>query len=306
MKNRLRSFVHTAIGDAQRAAADYPRGIVPAIISTSNVARDQAIIEASGWDFANYMRNPVVLWTHDDGASETFAGHGSGLPIARSDQPEIYGDIVTAVANFDLEDEVASRILGKIARGFLHATSVRWIPLEYRIDRRAGADGVETNVIVYVRSEMLEWSFVAVPSDPGAMITRADGSPIDIADYMTPPSNLERVDLNPFSLVDIVGAAHALVEGRSEGVFTPDEVEAADRLHGALTSRVLTLPRALPSSATGEIERALETVTGVLEDVARGLGDLTAPVLDVRLEVASAIAAATGRSVQTVLSMMEG
>ena len=169
-----------------------------------------------------------------------------------------------------MDDELAVRVLGKIERGFINSTSIRWIPLEHRIDRvkRDGADETEP-VIVFTRSEVLEWSFVPIPSDTKAVVLRSDGSASSFCfdeacslldDPLRTPDKFD-----PMSLVDVVDAAHALIEGRSEPVFTAVEQQAAARLYGTINGRVLQT-RQLPSRATDEISTVLNDLVPLFRD----------------------------------------
>lgn len=139
-------------------------GTVTAVISTGNVARDGMVIDPAGWDFENYNRNPVVLWSHNDMA----------MPIARTVELIALEDQLVARAQLDMDDPEAIRLLGKIERGFVNSTSVRWDPKETETRE---IDGRKT--LVFTRQELLEWSFVAIPADPGAVIVRSDGRPVE-------------------------------------------------------------------------------------------------------------------------------
>ena len=150
-------------------------GLITAIITTGNIARDGAIITPSGWDFAHYDRNPVVLWQHDD----------SAMPVARMVDRTIGDAEIVARIAIDMDDPEGQRLHGKIKRGYVNATSVRWLPRETEV-RQVGEGKEKRDVLVFLRQEMLETSFVSIPADPGAMILRADGQPFDIAAYRSP------------------------------------------------------------------------------------------------------------------------
>ena len=144
-------------------------GLVTAIITTGDLGRDGTIIEPAGWDFANYDRNPVVLWQHDD----------SAMPIARMVDRTIGASAIVARIALDMDDPEGQRLHSKIKRGFVNATSVRWMPKETEV-RQIGEGKEKREVLVFLRQEMLETSFVSIPADPGAMILRANGQPLDI------------------------------------------------------------------------------------------------------------------------------
>lgn len=313
MRNRIRSYVQQAIraqAPEDGEGTDFEAGRVAAVISSGDVARDQAIIEPKGWDFRNFMRNPVVLYMHDDGFSNFGAGNASGMPIGRSSKPTVDDEgLTSAIASFDMEDDVAVRVLGKIQRGFINATSVRWIPLEHRIEKRKRADGAgEQSVIVFTRSEMIEWSFVVVPADPAAVILRSEGGAVALLDALSDfdPQAPSRRDLNldPLNLGDVLGAAYALMAGRSEGVFTPEELAAASRLYGEIAGRIETEPQQVVNDHREELERALTDLARQMNSVADGIKALRSDTPDFTGIAAQAIAAATGRSVESIRSLM--
>lgn len=161
MSDQLRSYDQFHVREM-----DEESGVVTAVISTGNVARDGAIIETSGWELDNYLRNPAVLLQHND----------FGLPIGRTTEIHVDGDQLVATAQIDTEDERGAELLSKIRRGFIWSTSVRWNPFETEWREVRGEDSEEPPVktLVFLRQELLEWSFVTVPADPGATIVRAD------------------------------------------------------------------------------------------------------------------------------------
>ena len=173
--DRLESFGHLREIDT-----DAKR--VTQVISTGDVARDGAIIEPSGWDFSNYNRNPVVLWMHNDGA----------MPFARTIDLLATDKELIARSEFDTNDPMGMTVFDKIVNGFINATSVRWLPKRTEV-RVLGEGKDEHEVLVFLEQELLEFSYVTVGSDTGALILRADGSPFSVAEYLKPPP---RLDLN--------------------------------------------------------------------------------------------------------------
>jgi len=147
---------------------------VKVIVSTGGVARDGMIIEQDGWRFASYDRNPVVLWGHDD----------SQLPVARailSDRILTKTELIET-HEFDADDERAMTLFRKIHRGFVNAASVRWNPINWEFRKVGGEE-----VLVFTEQELLESSYVSIPSDPGALIVRAGGQSIDPEQFRPQP-----------------------------------------------------------------------------------------------------------------------
>jgi HK97 family phage prohead protease len=132
---------------------------------TGSLARDGMIVEPDGVDITNYLRNPVVLWSHGMEAAGT-------VPIGRAENLRRVENGWEADVVWDEEDEFAQRIASKVKRGFIHAVSFGWRTHDAGWETR---DGRETWVIR--RSEMFEFSPVGVPSDADALVTqRADGA----------------------------------------------------------------------------------------------------------------------------------
>jgi hypothetical protein len=257
---------------------------VEAIISTGNMARDDAIISPDGWDFRNYAANPVVLFNHNDfngfAPARTIAG-----PTAESD------DTLRATALFDAEDEDAVKLFGKIERGFLNATSVRWLPKRWEFRTIPDDKGKDRDVLVFLEQELLEWSFVNIPSDTGAKILRANGDPIDLAEFQVengvplvaaPPTTiyypltaddrttelLERLNTEGFDAVlsVLTDAEYALFEGLR---FDPAKDETLtprldlSKLAGVVTQiEGLSERRANRKSAADLAKAAIASATG--------------------------------------------
>lgn len=141
--------------------------------STADVARDGDIIDPDGWQVANYLRNPVFLWSHNPEIPPI----GKGLAVRIADTLEI--DV-----EFDT-DEFADRIFGLYERGFLNAVSVGFRPLAYRQpdEEERGTLGLPAHGVVWTKTELYELSGVSVPADPGALghgITDADRAALTV------------------------------------------------------------------------------------------------------------------------------
>jgi hypothetical protein len=242
---------------------DATAGAVPAVLSTDAIARDGFSVDQNGWELDSFLTNPVTLFNHDDGMNGT-----RNLPIGRWRDVGLNAEgQLAGVSDLDMEDDFARQVAGKIERGLINATSVRWIPLEHRIEKRDAGSEPE-NLLVFTRSELLEASIVVLPADPRAVILRSDGPTEFSLDEFTTPS---RALIDPISLVDVIGAAVSLVEARSEGVFTPAEQEAAERLYATITERIPGLDA--PERAHDEIVAALDglipVISSVIEDAER-------------------------------------
>lgn len=123
-------------------------GTFEVIATTEGVDRDGEVILIKGWDFKNFMKNPVVLFGHDYWS----------FPIGAVTELEVQDDKVIVKGVFARTEE------GQKARllyedGILKTVSVGFIPKNR-----------EGNVIT--EAELLEVSFVPVPSNPEATDAR--------------------------------------------------------------------------------------------------------------------------------------
>lgn len=266
-----------------RTGIDEAKRTVEVIASTRNVARDHAVIDQRGWELDNYARNPVVLWAHDD----------TRMPIARTIESRIENDQLIQVHQFATHPE-AEHAFQAIVGGFINAVSVRWIPLDARIEL---IDGQET--LVFARQELLETSYVPIPADPYALVQRADGGRFDVARLLTPPEPAP-ADVAARTDADstLADARIDAINARIDGLITlveqrlPARTEDADPL----------IPEPAPETDPDEVvvseaaERAIGAAVAVLNQAAARLA--TPP--DYSGMFAAVLARATGRSEERI------
>lgn len=133
-------------------------------ITTAQRDRDRDTVAASGWKLDNYLKNPVVLWAHDY----------RSFPIARDTGLTIDAEGLTGTPQFATEDENpwAPYCERLIRGGFLNAASVGFAPLSWSYNE-------EERGVDFQEAELLEYSIVPVPSNPGALV-EARGAGIEI------------------------------------------------------------------------------------------------------------------------------
>lgn len=274
MLETLRSYGHLRAIDATAMT-------VEAVISTGNVGRDQTVIDPAGWDFSNYRKNPVVLWSHNDFA----------VPVART-----IGEVQTgpnelrATAEFDREDPEAVRLFGKVKRGYVNATSVRWLPKRTEIRALPIEGGGERDTIVFVEQELLEWSFVAIPADPGAVILRSDGSGVDVDAMLRDLRKGEELPMIALLTPQLLD----LISGDLD-----DEARAALRTLQAHITSVLTEP-VIAGQRDDRVLVGIEQVTAAI----RTLTAMKPP--DAEALVVSAVARHTGKTEERVRAELAG
>jgi len=133
------------------------QGAYRATIFVNETARQGPDLAIEGLQTENYMRNPVVLWSHDmSGKTES-----AGLPIGRTNRMTNTDGKIEVDFEFLADDPFADRVRNAWDKGFLQAASVSWLPLE----SEEGENGNQRDI----RSDLLEWSIVSVPSDPDAV-----------------------------------------------------------------------------------------------------------------------------------------
>jgi HK97 family phage prohead protease len=141
--------IRTVEGDAR--ALDF-------IISTASVDRYGDTIALDGWKLANFRKNPVVLWMHDN----------TMLPVGKASNVRIEDNALRSRVEFTPSGLVRYNdiVLEMLKGGFLSATSVGFSPLKYNFvddpSRRFGID--------FLEQELLEFSIVTVPANAEALI----------------------------------------------------------------------------------------------------------------------------------------
>lgn len=119
------------------------------IATTDDLDRHGEIISIDGWDFKNYMKNPIVLWAHNYWDLDAVVGAVTDIKV------EEKGVVVTGV----FANTPAGQAVRKLYEdGIVRTVSVGFIPLEF-----------DKNTIT--KAELLEISFVPVPANPNALST---------------------------------------------------------------------------------------------------------------------------------------
>jgi len=133
--------------------------------STEQVARDEEIVLAKGWDTEQFEKNPVFLWSHN--AWEPPIGRVTAIrKVTRGKNKRLEADV--EFAGLEQLHDLAEQVHLLYRDGFLNAVSVGFKVMERReptdAEREAGARGVVT------RAELMELSAVTVPADTDALV----------------------------------------------------------------------------------------------------------------------------------------
>lgn len=137
-----------------------------AIISTSAVDRDKDVIDPKGWRLESYRKNPIILWQHRRDLP----------PIARCTDIRVSGSRLIAKMEFPPAGtyQLADEIFNLVDAGFLHSTSVGFLPIRSIYNNERGGHDI-------LEAELLEFSIVAVPANSEALIQRCLGAGCDTA-----------------------------------------------------------------------------------------------------------------------------
>lgn len=130
------------------------------LISTDRLDRDRDTINQLGWRINDYMKNPVVMWSHD---YHGFTPAG-GVPIGATSKLAVDAQGLIATFNFRKpanEHDFVNVIRTAWDQEVLRAASVGFNPIE-RAENEAG--GIAFNV-----QDLLEWSICAIPANADAL-----------------------------------------------------------------------------------------------------------------------------------------
>ena len=152
----------------EKAVSENNKEILYVIASTSNIDRDGDTIAVTGWEFDNYIKNPVVLWAHD----------GWNPPIGRAVNISITNKQELAMGIEFLNRQIypdgfseelihehikfAEMTYYMYKSGFINAFSVSFIPKEWKFRDDDGID--------FLKQELTELSCVSVPANPEALV----------------------------------------------------------------------------------------------------------------------------------------
>jgi HK97 family phage prohead protease len=208
-------------------AVDEANRTIDFVISSEAIDRYDSTLALGGWQLDNYLRNPVVLWGHDD---QTPA-------IGRGPNTRAQGKLLVSSAEFAPREiyPLADTVYQLLKAKFLNAASVGFLPLDFEWsndeDRPYGID--------FKSQDLLEWSVVNIPANPDCLV-QARSTGIDTA--------------------PLIAWAERLLDQDGMTVVPRDELVALRRAAGApelfvprfLTSRARPKPAATRDPADGD------------------------------------------------------
>lgn len=130
------------------------------LASDASVDRMGDTIAIDGWDCKDFVRNPVILFSHDN----------QDFPVGTAEK--IWADEKGLHVIVQISDvtETDRTVFAKLSNGDLRAVSVGFKPTEMEWVEREDEDGNITGGIDFKRQELLEISICSVPANANALI----------------------------------------------------------------------------------------------------------------------------------------
>lgn len=198
MKTPATPLVHKVL-DFAVSQVDEVNRTFWAVASTGEVDRQGDIIEAAGWDLANFRANPVIPWAHDYGAP----------PVAKALEVRAEDGRLVFQAQFPTAEEYpfADTIFKLYRGGYLRAFSVGFAPIQSEVVASTLGGRALTGTR-YLKQELYEISCVTLPANPQALVGLSLGG-LGLKD-LHPSPLAEGREPSPASGPDGPGAASAL------------------------------------------------------------------------------------------------
>jgi hypothetical protein len=142
-----------------------PKSTKRFVLSTSQLNSHGFRSLTEGVDLTDFIANPIMYWLHT-----TPEGKSSEelLPIGFWEDIKKEGDEITAVPNFDDNDEFAMKIYNKAEHGTLRAASVEVEPIAVDADKKNWVKGQKLPTVT--RWKIGEASIVDRGSNKGALV----------------------------------------------------------------------------------------------------------------------------------------
>lgn len=142
-----------------------PKPIKPFVFNDETIENTYGFsILTEGIDLTRFAKNPVMLSDHWNSNWNVI---GKWFDVKKA------GSILTGMPDFDVEDQDAAAISGKVERGYINACSMGIIFDRENLTVVAGK-------VILTKCELVEVSIVPVPSNANAVrLMHADGKPME-------------------------------------------------------------------------------------------------------------------------------
>jgi HK97 family phage prohead protease len=152
-------------GEAQTAAQENTEtpNAVSWTFSTFDLDRFDERIDPEGWDFKQYLKNPVIEWAHRYDIPAI--GKADGL---YTDDKGLHGSIIFNDKDYD---PFGWAIGERVRNGVIRAGSVGFRILEIELPSKE--DSKDGTTLIFRKQELLEFSVCNVPANPFALASPA-------------------------------------------------------------------------------------------------------------------------------------
>jgi HK97 family phage prohead protease len=150
-----------AQGGTTNGVSAIPEGIAWAF-STFDLDRFDERIDPAGWDFKQYLKNPVIEWAHRYDIPAI--GKAEGI---YADEKGLHGSVIFNGKDYD---PFGWAIGERVRNGVIRAGSVGFRILEIELPSKE--DGKDGTTLIFRKQELLEFSVCNVPANPFALAKR--------------------------------------------------------------------------------------------------------------------------------------
>jgi hypothetical protein len=146
------------------------------IVSTDDVNEYKYRVLTDGIETIQYMKNPIVLFQHErwslDDKNKGREVIGKCIALTKEN-----GKLIAEI-EFDVEDDFAKLIEGKVARGFIRMTSIYAEPLATSMEPQDVLPGQMFETVT--KCKLIEISIVDIGGNDGALKLSLDGKPVQL------------------------------------------------------------------------------------------------------------------------------
>ena len=194
-----------------RAPLSLKDGKASFVMTTDALDRQGEVVETDGWDFANFMKNPVILDTHRYESIEDIVGKAVGEPRREG-------------SGWVVDIEFANTERGKVAKALVEQGMLNAVSVGFRSTQRRK----EGRTMHHVQKELLEVSLVAIPANPTALRVKSQeeeqvDKPMEEEQGMAEDKPMAKNE-QLMNLRDHLVAAAAVVDAMLEGYDEDEEM----------------------------------------------------------------------------------
>jgi HK97 family phage prohead protease len=178
-------------GEIQKVAGDvmlFAEGVItkddqaiegyPWVLSTFDLDRFGERIDPAGWDFSQFLKNPVVEWAHN--FLIPAIGKIEGLTV---DESGLHGRVIFNGKDYDPFGWAVGQ---RVAAGVIRAGSVGFRVIEIEIPNKT--DRKDGTNLIFRKQELVEFSICNVPANPYALAKAIEAVKTETTQELTHPT----------------------------------------------------------------------------------------------------------------------